>query len=300
MPIITQQSNSPATGSKLENGSQVNESVRAVIYSPADQATARMKILGDPDYIMTVVGVNQNIGEGANNSAKAIYGPDNSINPFGGQVFIQIMFNMTTDYQNNGVMDISDKIQFYDTNLVSDSGIKGIVYQVRELESYFNKGSFTQVLELNLVLKKQLLDLPDDESSTSNSSGTGTGTGTGESNRPTSGDPTIKSQGDIRAFETRQTENKSAQEAMSNPYSGLSDSNSTSGSAPTTSVSNTTPASAKDDQNLPRVTSSLDGLQNPSSASQREDPAAAEARYMAQVEREMAETDPNWKLRGGK
>lgn len=173
-------SNDSVVGGKIGRGSEVNESVRAVLYSPGDRAIAKIKILGDPDYIMSIVGVNQNITSSASSSANALYGPDNSINPFGGQVFIQIMFNITTDYQNNGVMDISDKIQFYDNPIVADSGIKGVVYKVNQVDSTFSKGLFTQLLECIIVESNQLLTETDKKSveRITDKSKTGTGTTT--------------------------------------------------------------------------------------------------------------------------
>lgn len=178
--ITSQPVNSSPVGGKLFKGSEINESVKASLNSPSDQNNAKIKILGDPDYIMSSVGVNQNVGKTASVAADKFYGPDNSINPFSGQVFIQIMFNATSDYQNNGVMDISDKIQFYDTkrgaNEIEASGIKGLVYTVHFVESTFSKGMFTQVLNCVIVPEKQLLSSTDNKPvervSTSNGSST--------------------------------------------------------------------------------------------------------------------------------
>jgi hypothetical protein len=234
VPNYSAPPNDNPTGGKLGKGSEVNENVRAVLYSPGDKSTAKIKILGDPDYIMSVIGVNQNISQTSSASANAIYGPDNSINPFGGQVFIQIMFNLTTDYQNNGVMDISDKIQFYGTTAVSDAGIKGIVYKVGYVESSFSKGSFTQVLDCVLVEADQLIT-EDEKKPVERTSNSTTSTGTGVTNRPTSTAP-----GDFIAADARQSAENDKQDAydvMSNPYSGLSDSKTT-----------PSPAQANDDQ----------------------------------------------------
>jgi hypothetical protein len=177
--ISSQPSNSSPVGGNLFKGSEINESVKASLNSPVDQANAKIKILGDPDYIMNSVGVNQNVGKTASTSATKFYGPDNSINPFSGQVFIQIMFNTTSDYQNNGVMDISDKIQFYDkkngAKEIEDNGIKGVVYTLFEVESTFSKGSFTQVLNCNIAPEMMLLT-EDDKKPVERTSSTSTGT----------------------------------------------------------------------------------------------------------------------------
>ena len=111
-------SNSNSVGGKQNGGSILNENVRAQLYSPKDQGTAKLKILGDPDWIMTVIGVDQQISSlysGSKNSnelqrggsrslelikniTRQRYGSDYSINPYGGQVFIQIIFGIATDY----------------------------------------------------------------------------------------------------------------------------------------------------------------------------------------------------------
>ena len=199
VPLVAQPSNTDAVGGKIFKGSEINESVRAVLYSPADRALAKIKILGDPDYIMSVVGVNQNAtGKGvAAESANKLYGPDNSINPFGGQVFIQIMFNTASDYQNNGLMDVSDKIQFYATSSVSDAGIKGIVYKVNFVESTFSRGLFTQVLDCTIVESDQLItdsDKPVTERTTNS-----TTSGSNRSARTSTGTNVTDKKYDIRA-----------------------------------------------------------------------------------------------------
>jgi hypothetical protein len=156
VPLNTQPPNTSPVGGKLIKGSEINESVKAVLYSPSDRQSAKIRILGDPDYIMSAVGVKQNNASFSSLTTK-IYGPDNSINPNGGQVFIQILFNTASDYQNNGLLDVSDKIQFYESSAVSDAGIKGVVYQVLTVESTFNKGVFTQTLDCFLIDSSQLL-----------------------------------------------------------------------------------------------------------------------------------------------
>jgi hypothetical protein len=99
-------------------------------------------------------------------SASKFYGKDSSINPSGGQVFIQIVFNMATDYGSDGLLDITDQLQFYKTDKVKKAGIDGIVYMVVKVESTFSKGTFTQVLECLLVDEAHLVT----ENSKSNSS----------------------------------------------------------------------------------------------------------------------------------
>jgi hypothetical protein len=81
-------------------------------------------------------------------------------------VFIEIAFNEGVDYgatvtgnnigpndNGTGVMTINDSIFFWDYPDSVKSGpnaIKGVSYQVRECESVFKGGKFTQTLQLNI------------------------------------------------------------------------------------------------------------------------------------------------------
>jgi hypothetical protein len=104
---------------------------------------------------------------GINEVYKQFYQSDSfTINPNGGQVFIEIAFNEGVDYgatvtgnnigpndNGTGVMTINDSIFFWDYPDSVKSGpnaIKGVSYQVRECESVFKGGKFTQTLQLNI------------------------------------------------------------------------------------------------------------------------------------------------------
>ena len=149
--------NSDPNSGKQNKGSKLNDEVKAQLYSPGDRAQAKIKILGDPDYIMTTTGVDMT-------SADRFYGNDGSISPLGGQVFIQIVFKMAIDYNTkddklveNGLMDVTDKIQFYQTDRISKAGIKGTVYMITQVDSTFSRGQFTQVLDCLMVDETVLL-----------------------------------------------------------------------------------------------------------------------------------------------
>jgi hypothetical protein len=144
-PVVPKNATDSDQNSGAQNkGSELNNNVRAQLYSPGDQSQAKIKILGDPDYIMTSIGVKAT-------SASKFYGKDSSINPSGGQTFIQMVFNMATDYGAEGLLDITDQLQFYKTDKVKKAGIDGIVYMVVQVESTFSKGTFTQVLDCLMV-----------------------------------------------------------------------------------------------------------------------------------------------------
>jgi hypothetical protein len=82
-----------------------------------------------------------------------------SINPNGGQIFIEINFFEGTDYDiNSGLLKINKNIEFYlpntqPENVLSDEDdgrVTGLVYMVLSVVSSFSKGRFTQDLDLVL------------------------------------------------------------------------------------------------------------------------------------------------------
>ena len=134
---------------KITPGAEAQNTYMTSLFDPGSYASARIQILGDPDYLMreTAAGVNE--------VYKQFYQSDNfTINPNGGQVFIEIAFNEGIDYDNNtGTLLVNDSIFFWDYPDSVKSGpnaIKGVSYQVRECESVFKGGKFTQTLQLNI------------------------------------------------------------------------------------------------------------------------------------------------------
>lgn len=117
-------------------------SMKSWLYSPGDLVKFKLKILGDPDYLMpTVAG-------GKDAVAKAFYGPDFTINPNSGQVFIEIDFKQTEDYDiNNGLLGPNDSISFMNYPSELKSKIKGMTFMVTEVVSRFSKGKFEQDLK---------------------------------------------------------------------------------------------------------------------------------------------------------
>lgn len=141
-------------GSSIADGvnrsTEINNNVAAQLYSPADNAMAKLKIIGDPDYLMS----------GASNpaiAAKAVYSHDGSIDGRNGQVFIQVTFNTGVDYGENGLFNVDDRIQFYKTDKVKNLGIDGIVFKVNQVHSTFTKGKFEQDLECIIVSESELV-----------------------------------------------------------------------------------------------------------------------------------------------
>lgn len=159
-------------GGKQNAGSYQQDSIKAQMNLDGnnDAVSVKIKIMGDPDWLMTQVGNFQSpfdkstagtASQTTLDTVKNAYGDNYSINPFSGQVFCQIIFYMAEDYNDlsynnkatDGLLDVSDSINFFDTTERRDSGIKGIVYRAWAVTSNFNNGVFTQVLEANLAPK---------------------------------------------------------------------------------------------------------------------------------------------------
>jgi hypothetical protein len=119
-----------------------------------DQVEAKIKIIGDPDYFMTAVGVTQ----GKINSLGSIYNnSDGSINPFSSQILIEIRFNSPDDYTDKGLLDAKGIVQFYRTSAPLKAGITGIVYRLTQIESTFSRGVFTQTLDKMILVPESAL-----------------------------------------------------------------------------------------------------------------------------------------------
>jgi hypothetical protein len=153
MPVST----GDITSTKFNQGSTIAQDVKTSLYSLKDQVEAKIKIIGDPDYFMTAVGVTQ----GKINSLGSIYNnSDGSINPFSSQILIEIRFNSPDDYTDKGLLNVRNNIQFYSPenyDTLRAAKISGVVYEVISVESTMSKGSFTQVLSLLLVPDSALI-----------------------------------------------------------------------------------------------------------------------------------------------
>ena len=138
-----------AGGTNAENTTRVSgtdgqiASVKSFLYSPADAAGARIKILGDPDYLMTAID-----GQIVASINKA-YGKDLTINPNSGQVFIEIGFKQVDDYNpSDGLLTTNNSILFWDYPKAIAAKTEGrMIFQVIKVTSEFNRGIFTQELK---------------------------------------------------------------------------------------------------------------------------------------------------------
>ena len=148
---IARTPNLPDTGNKQgkqPGGLTAENTYITNLMDPANWAMAKIKVLGDPDFLIS----NRPGAIGAYNQ---FYYDDNSINANGGQVFIEINFNEGVDYDNkSGQMSLNKNIKFWkypdyvEKAIASRGG--GISYMVRKVSSTFSKGSFTQEIYCNL------------------------------------------------------------------------------------------------------------------------------------------------------
>jgi hypothetical protein len=105
----------------------------------------KLTIMGDPDYLMT------ESASSINAVYRQFYGKGFTINPNGGQVFIEIDFKEAVDYNSQtGLMDINESILFWNYPKEIRNLVKGVSYYVREVQHTFSKGKFTQELTCNI------------------------------------------------------------------------------------------------------------------------------------------------------
>jgi hypothetical protein len=144
IPVDMMTKQNESTGSSFNMGGEAAASVRTSLYSPGDQAVARMQILGDPDYLMTTMGKAYEVYE-------KFYGPDASIDSHAGQVFIEVKFNNAIDYDHSkGLMELDSQVEIYRYPSSIRKLINGVSYMVNTVSSTFSRGRFTQDLSMTI------------------------------------------------------------------------------------------------------------------------------------------------------
>jgi hypothetical protein len=112
------------------------------LIDPGSWSGVKLSIIGDPDYLM------QTSSSSISQLYKKFNGSDGfTINPNGGQVYIEIDFREPKDYNNNtGLMNINENIIFWKYPDSIKDEIEGIAYMLYDVVSRFNKGKFEQDL----------------------------------------------------------------------------------------------------------------------------------------------------------
>lgn len=153
--------------------------IRTILYDPGAFSKAKITILGDPDLLMNEA------DPGAGAKYDRYYGPDGyTVNPNGSQVLIEIDFKEPYDYdsEGTGLMTIEEQITFIPNS--SELGIKGVSYMVIGVESTFNNGKFTQVLDcvLSTFSSQAIKKIGEDRAKQNSGPNSNGGTGTTSSN----------------------------------------------------------------------------------------------------------------------
>lgn len=193
--------NSDGSGATLSM--ETINSVRTTLYDPEAYAKAKVEILGDPDFLMQP---SPNLG---NAIGRATLGTDKynrfysgggfTVNPNGGQVFIEIDFKEAVDYEAKGVtldpfpdgggvtgqggtLSINDSINFVNYPSSVNDKINGVILQIVSVSSSFKNGSFTQTFDTkNPFLGGDITNFQDSQPQreTPTTSATGDGAATG-------------------------------------------------------------------------------------------------------------------------
>ena len=147
IPLIYKPKANASQLGKLGAGNQAQNAVVTSLFDPGAYVTAKIKILGDPDFLM------QESPGSINQVYNQFYGTNGfTVNPNGGQVFIEINFKEPQDYNNNnGLLNINESILFwkYPKKIQKDIDSRGggVSYMVTTVTSTFENGRFIQDID---------------------------------------------------------------------------------------------------------------------------------------------------------
>ncbi len=145
MPIATGVRNNGDKTSALGVGLEAQNSVLTYLNDLGAYYSGRMKILGDPDFLIRD-GVSS-----LNSLYNQFYDTDGfTINAQGGQVFVEVTFKEGKDYNDRtGLQNINQNILFIEyPEDVKAVAKDAIVYMLTQVDSVFSSGRFEQTLQL--------------------------------------------------------------------------------------------------------------------------------------------------------
>jgi hypothetical protein len=172
--------NKQSDGSKAGTGgtssSEAINNFRTSLYDPQSFATAKIQILGDPDFIMHDTASVDTSTTGSTSYNKFYDSNGTTVNPTGGQVFIEVNFNEAVDYSRTGTIEqdaiedglppvegepgtllINDSIEFWRFNDPEQAAeVKGIPYQILSVTNSLVNGAFTATI--SAVINQDLAD----------------------------------------------------------------------------------------------------------------------------------------------
>jgi len=147
----------PRSGQSTQGGPlRTNEAAANLadyFYSPGDQRTVEVEIIGDPAWIF------QGESSGVLNLTLSSGNPflaDGTINVDYGQVFFEISWNSPEDYDvdGNGLINPNKNYtQVAAANMKTGTPKQSYAYGARTCTSYFRQGKFTQMLDGFLVIQ---------------------------------------------------------------------------------------------------------------------------------------------------
>ena len=148
-PVGPNQNTPQPSMNALGGGRATQNQYVTSLYSPDSYAEAKIKLLGDPDFLV------QEHRSGPDAAYNRFYGEDGyRVSANGGQVFIEIDFLEAIDYNtnadnqqvDNGVLHLNDSILFFKyPDYIADK-IEGVSYKVVTVTSSFVGGKFEQDL----------------------------------------------------------------------------------------------------------------------------------------------------------
>ncbi len=140
VPIVPNRHIDQLRLNKLTVGMEAQNTYVTSLYDPYAFATAKITILGDPDFL-----VMESAGS-ISELYSRFYGTDGfTVGANGGQVFIEIDFKEAVDYDTEkGYLSINESILFW--KYPKDIPIKGVSYLVLDVMSTFHGGVFKQTL----------------------------------------------------------------------------------------------------------------------------------------------------------
>ena len=151
--IVSSRANAPRTGELNKAAETVNQYITGLT-DPASLSTAKINILGDPDFLMPEGMLSTGTG------SDDLY----TVNPNLGQIFIEIGFSEGTDYDTSlGLMSINTSIRLWPYPKEVEAKVHGRVsYLVHTVNSEFSKGKFIQTLLLAInTFGNSLPEAPD-------------------------------------------------------------------------------------------------------------------------------------------
>jgi len=138
--------NADSTGS-LSTSAEAQNQIATQLTSPEAYTDAKIKILGDPDFLM------RDQASSLSEVYNKFYGSDGyTVSAHGGQVFVEVELKESQDYKHSlGLQQINEEIVFMKYPPSVKKIAKGIIFYVRQVVSTFSNGRFEQELTLNMA-----------------------------------------------------------------------------------------------------------------------------------------------------